>query len=375
MVELALDGVPYAHSSGGNHHVFRVTATPGDHTLLLKTPCGNKEITVHVTDEPPVRFEPFDRTAELIEKVDALKLALYDFMQTSPAFSFSNDANTYGFQKIFLTDEGAFILFGAMKERYLWACEVRYIDLSGTRPTAGDIAAAPAIFTWDAATRQRPVKLTAVETGGDRLYLVIVDDEALTVHSIFPHSAAPRTDIPLTSIAPELGESIAATLIPMIRTKGYRESLFVSLDTYGTGGVSGHFEILVTGPEAKRVDLDGHHVDGISPRGHLIAFNPAPFVGPFETNLADGESLTKACFPLPEMGNTFSFTGGSVHQTDEFYPEHPRFEIAPLVGCVGCTKDYVPPHDGIAGDVTFGPDILRSWIAGREGYFRMTPSR
>ncbi len=38
LVELSLDGVPYARSDGGNHHVFRISASPGDHTVGLDHP-------------------------------------------------------------------------------------------------------------------------------------------------------------------------------------------------------------------------------------------------------------------------------------------------------------------------------------------------
>jgi hypothetical protein len=376
VVELSVDGIPYGRSFGGNHHVFRIVALPpGEHTLSLATPYGKTEIAVHVTDVPPVAFAPFTGAEEDAASVDALTKAVFDFVQTSPVFPFSGNTGGTTFRRIFLAEDGAFVLFGQMKERWLSACEVRYIASIGPGVTAEDIRIAPVVLSWDAADRPEPAKLTAVETGGDRLYLAIIDERALTLLSVFPDGAIRNTNIPLSSIAPDLPGAIAGALYPEIRTKAYRDFLFMWLDTYGTAGAPGHFDILYSAGTTKSIDLGGYDVDGISPSGHLIAFYPAPFTGPFETRLANGESLTKTSFPLPGTGAVYSFTGGSFLGTDNFVPEHPRFEIGPLVPCVGCTKNYVPPHYGVAGDVTFGPDILRSWIAGREGYFRMTPSR
>jgi hypothetical protein len=147
--------------------------------------------------------------------------------------------------------------------------------------------------------------------------------------------------------------------------------LFVGLDTYQMKGTPGHFDLLVRDDTAKALELGENDVDGITPGGDLIALYPASFVGTFGATLIGDTGSTSAYFPLPEAGTAFSFTGGSVHETDLFYPEHPRFEIAPLVPCIGCTKDYVPPHHAVAGDVRFPPDILKVTLGGREGYFEM----
>jgi hypothetical protein len=369
-VELSVDGVPYARSSGGNHHVFRVTTAPGDHTLGLTTPHGKTEIVVHVTNDPPVRFEPYDRTQHYIEAVDGLKIALYDYLQAAPA-SVGGDAGSFPFRKIFLAGDGAFILFGTMKDRFLSACEVRYVDLRQRTPTADDIAAGAFVFSWDQETGDRPVKLTAVESGGDRLYLVIVDEEVLTLFSVFPDGSTRRSDFPLSAVAQGLAESVKTTFSADIVTRANRDVLFIGLDTYRMNKPLGHFDLVVQGDIAKAVDLGRKDVDGITPDGRLITLYPASFVGPFDAALMGDTGPISTYFPLPEAGETFSFTGGSVHETDRFYPERPRFEIAPPVPCIGCTKDYVPPHDGIAGDVRFPPDILKVTLGGREGYFQM----
>jgi len=38
---------------------------------------------------------------------------------------------------------------------------------------------------------------------------------------------------------------------------------------------------------------------------------------------------------------------------------------------VGCVLKYIPVHCGVAGDVTFGPDMLKTTLGGKEGYFSM----
>ncbi|MBN2224174.1 MAG: hypothetical protein JW765_05820 [Deltaproteobacteria bacterium] len=369
MVQLSVDGIPYAGSSGGNHHVFRITAAPGDHTLSLTTPHGKTEITVHVTDALPVRFEPFDQTAEYMEAVNGLKRALYEFMQTSPSFSFSDDMSTYRFQRMFRAGDGAFVLFGAMKEQYLSACDIAYIPRISGDLTAGDIAGAPIIFSWNAAAWERPVKVATVDGGGDRLFLVIFDETTLTVFSVFPDGAARRSYFPHSAVAPGLAESVRTTFSPYILTRADRDTLSISLDTYQMSGPPGHFNILVRDGVAKAVDLGGKDVDGITPNGDLITIHPVSYIGPFDSTLIGDTGKTPVYLPLPDTGETFSFTGGSVHRTDEFTPEHPRFEIAPIVPCIGCTKDYTPPYWAMTDDVTFGPDVLKTTLGGHEEYF------
>ncbi len=129
--------------------------------------------------------------------------------------------------------------------------------------------------------------------------------------------------------------------------------------------------------KTKTVEVGGEKIevvdglDGITPGGDLITLYPASFVGPFDSALFGDTGKTSMYLPLPDVEGGFSFTGGYVHLTDEFYPEHPRFEIGPVVPCVGCTKDNVPPHYTVAGDVTFGPDVLKTTLGGREEYFIM----
>jgi hypothetical protein len=42
-----------------------------------------------------------------------------------------------------------------------------------------------------------------------------------------------------------------------------------------------------------------------------------------------------------------------------------------IIIAVGCIRQYIPVHCGVAGDVTFGPDILKTAMGGREEYFIM----
>ncbi len=369
-VELTVDGSPYALSSGGNHHVFRLTLPVGDHTLGMKTPFGNTEITVHVADDPPVRFTRFGKTEEYEVTVDRIRSALYDYIQgaSPPA---PQEEGIYSYQKIYLTDDGAFILFGKLKNQLISVCEVRYVAPIGAGLSAGDIARAPVILAWDAAAQERPVKIDAVENGGDRLFLAAFDDETLTIFSVFPDGSVARSDFPLSGIAPGLSESITTTFSATIRTKANRDILFIALDTYQMKGAPGHFDILVAGDTPRTVDLAGKNVDGITPGGDLVTLYPAAFVGPFDSALVGDTGPISGYLPLPDADAAFSFTGGYVHLTDEFFPEYPRFEIGPLVPCPGCTKDYVPPNYNVSGDVTFGPDVLKTTLGGREEYFIM----
>ncbi len=371
VVELTVDGTPYAHSSGGNHHVFRLALPVGDHTVGLATPFGNKEITIHVAPDPPVRFAPFDRTEEYTAAVDRLKTALYDSLKAVPPPA-GDEAGTYSLRKIYLAGDGAFILFETIRDyRFLSACEIRYIAPIDGAEAADYTANAPVAFSWDGTAWERPVKIAAIEGGGDRLFLVIFDDQFLTVFSVFPDGTTRRSDFPLSAIAPELPESISTTFSTSILTKANRDVLFIGLDAYQMKGAPGHFDLLIRGDTAKTVDLGGKDVDGITPGGDLITLYPASFVGPFDSALFGDTGKTSTYLPLPDVEGGFSFTGGYVHLTDEFYPEHPRFEIGPVVPCVGCTKDYVPPHYTVAGDVTFGPDVLKTTLGGREEYFIM----
>jgi hypothetical protein len=371
MVELTVDGVAFARSGGGNHHVFRVTAAPGDHTLGLTTPYGHTEITVHVTDDPPVVFRPFDAVSEYPRSVDALAKALFDFIQTSPSVPLSGNTDAQRLQRIFLAGDGAFVVFGAMKEQHLSACEVRYVAPIGGNVTADDIGSAPALFSWDTTSHERPVKLTALTGGGDRLFLAVLDDTTLTVFSVLPDGSTDRSDFPLSGIAPGLAESISSSFSAAIVTRASRDVLYIGLDTYQMKEAPGHFDILVRGDTVKTVDLGGKNVDGITPTGDLITFYPASFVGPFDSALVGEKGPISGYLPLPDTDAAFAFTGGYVHLTDEFFPEYPRFEIGPLVPCIDCTKAYVPVHYGVAGDVAIGPDIIKTTLGGREEYFIM----
>ncbi len=58
--------------------------------------------------------------------------ALYDYTQNEP-FPFPESAAGARYQRIFLCEGGAFILFGLMQDRYMAACEVRYIDPAAAR--------------------------------------------------------------------------------------------------------------------------------------------------------------------------------------------------------------------------------------------------
>jgi hypothetical protein len=370
-VELSVDGVPYARSEGGNHHVFRVAAAPGDHTLRLTTPYGKTELVVHVTDDPPVVFAPFDEAGAYADSVDRLKSALYDYLQDAPP-PVPREDGSFTRQRIYLAGDGAFIVSETMKDQYLAACEVNYVAPIGTGVTAADIEAAQPVFTWDAAALERPAKLATMVGAGDRLYLAVIDDTELTVFMLFPDGRAERQGYPLSGIAPELPESLQETTFSYILTSADRGTLFISLDTYHASGTPGHFDILVRDGVAETVDLGGKNVCGIGPHGDLITFYPAPYVGPFDVGFVEDAVKTSGYLPLPEVGDTFSFTGGSVHNTRDFNPEHPQFEIAPVVPCVGCTAAYVPPYSGIAGDVKFGPDVLKTTLGAHEEYFIMT---
>ncbi len=215
------------------------------------------------------------------------------------------------------------------------------------------------------------MKLAVTDGGGDRLFMAVFDNDTLTVFSVFPDGRVDRSGFTLSDVAPGLADSIRTSFSADIVTQANRDALFFGLDAYQMNGQPGHFDLLFSGGMIKPVDLNHKYVDGITPAGDLITFYPASFVGPFDTTLVGGAGPVTNYLPLPEIKGAFSFTGGSVHEKDAFNPEYPRFEIGPPVPCIGCTKEYVPAHYGVAGDVTLGPDILKTTLGGREAYFTM----
>jgi hypothetical protein len=371
LVELSLDGVPVAHSDGGNHHVFRVTAGAGDHTLGLATPYGKTEIAVHVTDDPPVVCAPLSGIDAYAESVDTLTKALFDFMETSPSFSFPSNENAYHFQKIFLAGNGAFILLAEMKGQTLSACEIRYVAPIDGEITGDDIGNAPTVFSWESASWIRPVWITETGSAGDRFFMVVFDDTTLTVFSVFPGGKVEKLDFPLSDVAPGLAEMIKSTPYPQIHTRAARNVLAITLDIYRTNGPPGHFDILIRGGAAETADFGERYVDGVTPDGDLITVYPASFTGPFDSALIGDEGKISAYLPLPTTDGPFTFIGGLVFEGNRFYPEYPRFEIGPPVPCIDCMKEYVPVYYGVAGDVAFGPDVLKTTLGGREAYFIM----
>ena len=175
----------------------------------------------------------------------------------------------------------------------------------------------------------------------------------------------------LGDISPVLSDSVTKAVYSEIRTHGNHDLLHIHMDSYRPDDSPKGFDLVVSGSAVKEIDLGDYDVDGIGLNGKLIAFYPAPFSGPFETILFDKGKATKAYFPLPDTGKAFSFFGGSVHNINRFFPERPLFEVAPPVPCAKCSNEYVPTHHGAFGDITFGPDVLKTSLAGWEGYFVM----
>ncbi|MBN1572790.1 MAG: hypothetical protein JW984_06285 [Deltaproteobacteria bacterium] len=368
--ELFVDGTPYAVSSGGNHHLFRLTLSEGDHTLLLYTPFGQKEIIVHVTKTPAISFDPFHDADRIVKTTDQLKLALYEYLKSNPLNPSDNEGG-YEIQRIFPIDSGAFIATGVMEGQILNECKIIYVDLSGRPPTANAVSKAPVVFSWNKDKWDGRVVATSEGAAGDRLFLTVLDDASLSVFSIFPDGKVASDRFELGDISPEFFDSVTKAIYSEIRTRGNHDFLHIRIDGYRPNDSPRSFDLVVSGSTAKEIDLGGYDVEGIGPNGELIAFYPAPFTGPFDTMLFDKGKPTKAYYPLPSLGKTFSFFGGSVHDINKFRPERPLFEVAPPVPCVGCNNNYIPAHHGAFGDITFGPDVLKTSLAGREGYFVM----
>lgn len=364
---VSVDGDRYAVSTEGNHHLVWMSLPEGDHIIRLDAIGETKEIHVRTAKYPDVVFKPFDSVDDVAEATDRLESALFEYIASMPP----GQRGKYQFRRIFLTGDGAFIAYYDMRDRVLSGCEITYLDLSGDPPWVEEIAAAPALFTWTEDAAQRPVIAGALETGGDRLFFVVLDDANLTVFSVFPDGAVATDNFSYEDVLPELSASIAENMPPEITTHGLGAFLHVGLTVYHPDGSPGEAALLVSGSTARVIDVGGYFVEGIYPDGKLIACYPASVTNPCTTLLYDETGPIDAYFPLPHVEDFLSFTGGSVHETNRFYPECPRFEIAPVVPYAGGTDGYDPTYFVTAGDVTFPPDVVRVSIAGIEGYYVM----
>jgi hypothetical protein len=366
-VQITLDGVPYDRSDSGDHHVFLITARPGDHTVGLTTPEGTEKITVHVTEKPPIAVTPFPEADEYARSVGALKMALYNFEAASPVLSFSADVAPCPFDRIFLIGDGAFILFGSQNDgkTIMTVGEVRYVAPVDGNTTADDIAAAPVVFTWDSARHERPVRVSGLGSADDRLYVTVFDDTTLTVFSIFPDGRVDRSEIALSVISPTLAESVQKTPYPQIAMWTDRNLLTIHLAMYRGDPAQEFFDIRFRDGVVEAADRVEEKAGAPTTVENPLTHDPTSFSGPTGTPVI-AEIEPTGYLPLPTKYAPFSFTAGSLHSATGFYREQPRFEIGPLIPSIG-------NYHGVGGDVTFGKYILRSSIGGYEEYFRITP--
>ena len=369
--EISVNGERYAVSTEGNHHLVWVSLPKGDHTIRLDAAGVSREMHIRVTRKPDVSYEPLDSVHGVIETTDRLESALYEYIQSTAP----EERGEYTFRRIFLTGEGAFIAFYDARDRVPSACEITYLDLYGDFPGTEEIAAAPALFTWTDDEAEKPIIAGALETGGDRLFLTVLDEVDLTVFSVFPGGAVTTDYFLLEDVLGELFGSIAKTPPPEITTHGFGEFLHVNLAVHPTGGRPEEVDLVVSGSTIQKIDLSGYCVEGVYPDGRLIACCSAPDTGPLTTLIFDEAGPDREYFPLPHVEDFLSFTSGSIHEGNRFYPVYPRFEIAPAVPCVSCTAEYAPEYFGVAGDVSFPPEVFRVSIAGIEGYYRMKAGR
>lgn len=359
--EITLDGSRYDRRSSGDHHVFRISAPPGDHTVGLTTPEGTDKITVRVIDSPPVAFTPFDVDKHVVS-VDALKTALCGY--NSPVFSLPGDKIPRPTTRIFLVGDGAFVLCGSTnnEKTIMTVGEVRYVSPLDGSTTADDIAAAPVVFMWDSADSERPVRVTGLADGVDRLYMPVFDDTTLTVFSVFPDGRVDRRDFPLSTIAPTLAESIRETPYPGIIIRIDRDLLAIRLSVKG----GKFFSIAIR--DGVLVISDNIEKDTAGPTTpeNPLTRGPASFDGP-EGAAVIPEIEPAGYQPLPTDYAPFSFTAFRLHSATDSYQEKPRFEVGPAI------PSYADCH-GNGGDVIFKEHILRSSIGGYEEYFSITPS-
>jgi len=365
---ISVDGTRYAVSTEGNHHIIWMSLPYGDHIIRLEAAGEKRELHVRVTREPDVYYRSLDSVHDVVETTDRLKSALFEYLQSVP----QGEKRRYTFQRIFFTEGGAFIAYCDSRNQVLNGCEITYLDLFGGAPGADEIAAAPTVFTWAEGEAELPVIDGALETGGDRLYLVLLDDVNLTVYSVFPDGKVTTELFPLEDVLGELSGAIAESPLTEITTHGLGEFLHVYFTVSLPDGRPEEVNLLISGSTIQKIDLSGYCVEGVNPNGRLIACYPAPAAGPCTTLLFDETGPDETYFPLPHVEDFLSFTGGSVFDRNRFYPEYPRFEIAPAVPQTGDTGVYDPTYFVTAGDVTFPPDVLRVSIGGIEGYYRMS---
>ena len=366
---ISVDGTRYAVSTEGNHHLVWMSLPYGDHTIRLEAAGETREIHVRVTREPDVYYRPLDSVSDVVETTDRLESALHEYLQSVPP----GEKRRYTFQRIFFTGGGAFIAYCDSRNGVLNGCEITYFDLSVVTPGVDEIAAAPTLLTWAEDEAERPVIAGALETGGDRLSLVLLDDVNLTVYSIFPDGKVTTEIFPLEDVLGEgLSGAVSEDTPPELTTHGLGAYLHVGFTIYLPDSGPEEVNLLISESTAHVIDLSGYCVEGVFPDGRLIACYPASLTGPCTTLLFDETGPDEAYFPLPHVEDFLSFTGGSVFDRNRFYPEYFRFEIAPAVPQTGDTDVYDPVSFVTAGDVTFPPDVLRVSVAGIEGYYRMS---
>lgn len=366
---ISVDGTRYAVSTEGNHHLVWMSLPYGDHTIRLDAAGETREIHVRVTREPDVYHRPLDSVHDVVETTHRLESALYEYLQSAPP----GGRGEYAFQRIFLTGGGAFIAYSDTRGQAPSRCEITYLDLSVVTPEADEIAAAPALFTWTEEGAQLPVIAGALETGGDRLSLVLLDDADLTVYSVFPDGKVTTELFPLEEVMGEdLSGAVSEDPPPELTTHGLGEYLHVGFTMYHPDAGPEEVNLLISDSEIRKIDLSSYFVEGVYPDGRLIACYPASLTGPCTTLIFDETGPDETYFPLPHVEDFLSFTGGSVFDRNRFYPEYFRFEIAPAVPQMGDTGVYDPAYFVTAGDVTFPPDVLRVSIGAIEGYYRMS---
>jgi hypothetical protein len=364
---LAVDGKPYASTSGGNHHVFSLKLPEGPHALRLLTLYGEDEITVEVKNDAPLRFEAFDDEVRYIEAVDRLRAALSEYLRSSTVPLGTDVQNRYC--RIYITDTGAFLFFSTRNGQRITACEVRYVDLGGRPVTAGDITAAPALFTWDENAWENRVTISGADCCGDRLLFFFVDTDSLWSFYIHPDGSVVTNSYRLSAVSPDLAGAVAnapyTEAVDNCR-EGYAVFRIYASDRFYRFALRDGLLFPMTEDYGATEALFLENGDLIRGDGLYPAYEP------FESLFADRDEWTFVFPPVPGTRAAYSFTGGRVSASSiEFSPASPRFIVHPPVP--GAEYEAVPVYQDLGGTVCFPPGIIECIMGDTHGYFRVTP--
>jgi hypothetical protein len=365
---MAVDGKPYASTSGGNHHVFFLKLPAGPHTLRLLTLYGEDEITVEVKNDVPLRFEAFDDEARYIERVDRLREALSEYVRSSSGPIGTDIQNRY--YRIYITDTGAFLFFSTRNDRRITACEVRYVDLGGRPVTAGDIGSAPTLFSWDENVWENRVLISGADCCGDRLLFFFVDTDSLWFFYIHPDGSVVINSNPLSAVSPDFAKAIAGTpYIEAVESCGINYAVFrvYASDRFYRFALRDGVLSPMTEDFSATEALFLENGDMIKGNGLYPAYEP------FESLFSGRDKWAFVFPPVPAQRPAYSFTGGRVTaSTPGFFPDFPRYIVHPSVPGAGYEAE--PDYQDMGGAVCFPQGIIECVMGDCHAYFRVTPS-